>query len=66
MTKQQAINAVRNCANYIIEQRTRQARGWDQGKYRDDDCMRTQSIAQTVREESHYAFNLARQHRGVL
>lgn len=62
MTRIQAINAVRNAANYVIEQRTRQARGWDRGMYRDDDLMRYCTIKQAIRTEVAYAFDLCKQH----
>lgn len=36
MTRNQAVKEARECADSIIEQRTRQAKGWDRGEYRDD------------------------------
>ncbi len=50
-------------ADAIIEQETRRARGWDQGRYRDDDTTRGETIEQAMRLNASDAFNLACAHR---
>jgi hypothetical protein len=63
MTKRQAIAEVRAEANAIIEQLERRARGWDQGRWRND--MRAverngaNTIAATLEWRAGYAFSLA-------
>lgn len=59
MTKRQAIAEVRACADAVIEQRTRQAMGWDKGIYRDDDTLQWRTISQSVRANVQEAFRLS-------
>jgi hypothetical protein len=62
MTRRQAIRFARECADAIIEQRTRQARGWDKGRYRDDDTWRRYTIKQDMRMYAELAFGVAMVH----
>lgn len=61
MNKRQAIREAQQAANAVIEQRERQAKGWDTGLYRSDDTMRLWTIEQGVKMEVEYAFALSRQ-----
>jgi len=62
-TKNQAIREARAEADAIIEQRTRQARGWDRGAHRDDvrivDRCWHPTIEQSVRMSVNHAFAMA-------
>ena len=64
MTKREAIKIARQCADSIIEQRTRQAKGWDQGVYRDDSQFRTMTIEEGVDLDVAEAFRLSKQFAG--
>ena len=59
LTRRQAIRFVRECADRVIEQRTRQAMGWDKGRFRDDDVHCHLSIEQSVRCDVSFAFGIA-------
>ena len=57
-----AAATVRACADAIIEQRERQAKGWDQGRFRDDDTVRSITIEDAVKcnvEQAMYESKLA-------
>jgi len=59
LTRRQAIAEVRAEADYLIEQMTRKANGWDKGIYRDDDTLRAWTINQSIRNSVSNAFYLA-------
>lgn len=61
MNKRQATLEVRAIADSLIEQATRKAKGWDQGRYRDDDCMRIESIRSRTKAEVARAFAIINQ-----
>lgn len=61
MNKRQAIREAQQAADAVIEQRERQAKGWDKGLYRSDDTMRLWTIEQGVKMEVEHAFALSRQ-----
>jgi hypothetical protein len=48
MTKRQAIAEVRDCADAIIEQAERRAKGWDRGAWRDDERIVDRSSRNTI------------------
>ena len=60
LTRRQAIAEVRAEADYLIEQMTRKANGWDKGIYRDDDTLRAWTISQSIKNSVNNAFYLAR------
>ena len=61
-TRRQAIAETRACADALIEQAERFAKGWDVGRaYRQDDTLRLLTIAQARRLHVEIAFNLSRQ-----
>lgn len=65
MNKRQAIKEARECADSVIEQLERIARGWDKGRWRND--MRevernpSNTIRALIRADVEHAFNVARQ-----
>ena len=59
LTTRQAIRQARAAADAIIEQRTRQAAGWDKGLYRDDDVYRMHTIEHRVRLHVRDAWDAA-------
>ena len=59
MNKREAIREVRALANMIIEQRTRQAKGWDRGVFRDDDTGCRVPINCAMHRASREAFYIA-------
>lgn len=59
ITKREAIKVVQACANSVIEQRERQAKGWDKGLYRDNDTFRTMTIEEGVDLDVAEAFRLS-------
>ena len=63
-TKRMAIADVRSAANSIIEQRERQAKGWDQGRYRDDDTVRNVPINTQMHYLSEAAFRASWEFEG--
>jgi hypothetical protein len=58
MTKRQITLVVQSIANSLIEQATRKAKGYDQGRYRDDDCMRLESIRARIKSDVKCAYAL--------
>lgn len=65
ITKRQAIRIARKCADSLIEQLERRAKGWDKGRYRDDDAVRICTIRQSMELDVAEAFHLSRQFRGL-
>jgi hypothetical protein len=59
MTKLQAINAAKNEANALIDQLERIAKGWDKGRYRDDDTLRMFTVQQGIQTHVQECFRLA-------
>lgn len=62
LTKRQAYRIVRECADAVIEQRTRQDKGWDKGRFRDNDVYRRWTIEQEIQFEVSCAFGVALAH----
>ena len=63
-TKRMAIADVRSAANSIIEQLERQAKGWDKGRYRDDDTVRTVPVSTQMHHLSEAAFRASWEFEG--
>jgi hypothetical protein len=61
-SRRQAIRMVKECANAVIEQRERQAKGWDKGRYRDDDAHCLYTIKESIKANVDAAFALAEAH----
>jgi len=61
LTRRQAIAEVRAEADFLIEQMTRKANGWDKGTFRDDDTLRAWTINQSIRNSVSNAFYLSAQ-----
>lgn len=59
LTKRQAIAETRDCANVVIEQLERRAKGWDRGAYRDDDTVRLRTINDHIALNVDVAFELS-------
>lgn len=59
VTKRQAVAAVRDEANALIEQLERVAKGWDRGAYRADDTMRQTTIRERIRQSVECSFHLS-------
>lgn len=59
-TRREALRTVRAEADYLIEQLSRRARGYDKGPYRDDDTIRLCTIARSTRDSVSLAFALSR------
>ena len=68
MTKRQAIRRVRECADALIEQAERRARGWDRGAWRDDVRPVDRNASNTIRANARFhvgvAFELSRRFAG--
>lgn len=66
MNKRQAIKEVRECANAVIDQLERIAKGWDKGSHRDDMPEVSRNASNTTRQliRGHvgHAFELAQAH----
>lgn len=69
VTKREAIKQVRECADAIIEQQARRARGWDRGVYRDDVSPADRAYRLTISEHleacSQIAFDIVAEQRAV-
>lgn len=65
MTKRQAIKEVRECADAVIEQAERIAKGWDKGNHRSNLREVDRNAGNTIRQEIkfhvYHAFALSRQ-----
>lgn len=68
MTKRQAIREVRECADALIEQSERRARGFDRGTWRDDVRPVDRNASNTIRANARFyvgvAFDLSRRFAG--
>ena len=65
MTRRQAITEARDCANAVIEQLERHAKGWDRGMWRQDmrevDRNHRNTIRATVAMNVGRAFELSKE-----
>lgn len=69
MTKNEAARIARQCADAVIEQLERVAKGWDKGMYRSNILPADRAWhlpwRVEVQKECEYAFNLSRQFAGT-